>query len=211
MLLAHVHDGIANVRIPTADAPLRVLVSGCIGGWNCGVDGTDNGFGNRLAFFLANKLLNPTYFCPEDFAIGTPRTTPDIHGGDGFDVLKGDATVLDENNIDLTENMILGAEAMVAHAKKHRSELAILMDMSAACGSQVISDGCRFAEERRYRRGVGVAAAALIREGIAVISQRDYRALEEIKRLLDPNYITDDSAINHHETQWYREYFGTPG
>ena len=119
--------------------------------------------------------------------------------------------MLDENNIDLTAKMILGAEAMVAHAKKHRSELAILMDMSAACGSQVISDGCRFAEERRYRRGVGVAAAALIREGIAVISQRDYRALEEIKRLLDPNYITDDSAINHHETQWYREYFGTPG
>ncbi len=211
MLLAQAHDGLANVRVPTADAPLRVLVSGCIGGWNCGVDGTDNGFGNRLAAFLANKLLNPTYFCPEDFAIGTPRTTPDIHGGDGFDVLKGDAIVLDENNIDLTEKMILGAEAMVAHAKEHRLELAILMDMSAACGSQVISDGCRFAEERRYRRGVGVAAAALIREGIAVISQRDYRALEEIKRLLDPNYITDDSAINHHETQWYREYFGTSG
>ena len=170
MLLAHTHDGLADIRVPTVDTPLRVLVSGCIGGWNCGVDGTDNGFGNRLGTLLANKLLNPTYFCPEDFAIGTPRTTPDIHGGDGFDVLDGTAKVLDENNVDLTNKMIRGAEAMVARAKEHRSELAILMDMSAACGSQVISDGCRFADERRYRRGVGVAAAALIREGIAVFS-----------------------------------------
>lgn len=28
-------------------------------------------------------------FCPEDDAFGTPCATPDIHGGNGFDVLDG--------------------------------------------------------------------------------------------------------------------------
>lgn len=31
---------------------------------------------------------------------------------------------------------------MLAYAKEARAELAILTDMGAACGSQVISDGC---------------------------------------------------------------------
>ncbi len=208
MLLSHMQDGLTNIRVPTVDEPLRVLVSGCLGGWKCGVDGTDNGFGNRLAYLLNGDLIEPTYFCPEQFAIGTPRTTPDIHGGDGFDVLRGSAKVLDENNVDLTEKMIIGAEAMAAHAIANRSELAILMDMSAACGSQVISDGCRFAEQRKYRKGVGVATAALIGIGIPVVSQRDYRTLVEITLLVDPNYVADGFAINHHETKWFREYFG---
>jgi len=28
-------------------------------------------------------------FCPEDFALGTPREIPDIQEGNGFDVLDG--------------------------------------------------------------------------------------------------------------------------
>ena len=35
-------------------------------------------------------------FCPEQHALGTPRSMPDIHGGDGVDVLAGRARVLDE-------------------------------------------------------------------------------------------------------------------
>ena len=94
---------------------------------------------------------------------------------------------------------------MLAEARRHTVELAILTDMSAACGSQVISDGCRLVEARRYRAGVGVAAALLLRHGIPVVSQRDHRTLESIRAHLDLEYEVDTSRIDHHETRWYRE------
>jgi uncharacterized protein YbbK (DUF523 family) len=206
--LAHDHASIADLRRPTAQAPLRVLVSGCLAGVRCGIDGTDYGMGGALGELTQLPMVRVISFCPEDHAIGTPRTMPDIHGGDGEDVLDGRARVLDEHDRDLSDAMVEGAHAMLAQAKAHRIEVAILTDMSAACGSQVISDGCRLRENRRYRAGVGVATALLLRHGIAVVSQRDYRALGLLRRHIDPQFRPDESACDHHETTWYRKYFG---
>jgi uncharacterized protein YbbK (DUF523 family) len=82
------------------------------------------------------------------------------------DVIAGRAKVLDEHGQDLTREMVEGARAMLAFARDARAELAILTDMSAACGSQVISDGCRLVAVRRYQKGVGVATALLVEAGI---------------------------------------------
>lgn len=211
MRLAHDPALLASLRTPTPADPLRVLVSGCITGMKCGVDGTDYGMGGCLAEFLALPTLRVIPFCPEDAGLGTPRTMPDIHGGDGNDVLDGRARVLDEHGADLTAGMIAGAEAMAAHALAERAELAILTDTSAACGTQVINDGCRFTTIRKYRRGVGVAAALLMRRGIAVVSQRDHRTIAAIRHLADPAAAVGDVRPDHHETEWYRSYFGTSG
>jgi uncharacterized protein YbbK (DUF523 family) len=211
VLLAHSAEGVGAVRIPTSLDPLRVLVSGCIAGMPCGTDGTDYGLGGVLRPLLSLPTVKTTAFCPEHHGIGTPRSTPDIHGGDGYDVLDGRARVLDEQGIDLTEKMIVGARAMLADAQANRIELAILTDMSAACGSQVISSGCRLVSERRYRVGVGVATALLVRNGFFVVSQRDYRTLGGIRALLDPTFQLDPTATDHHETSWYRRYFGSAG
>jgi hypothetical protein len=97
--------------------------------------------------------------------MGIPRTMPDLHGGDGVDVLEGRARVRDEHGADLTDAMIAGAEAMLSFARAERAELAVLTDMSAACGTQVISDGCRLVPLRRFQKGVGVAAATLLARG----------------------------------------------
>lgn len=194
-------------RAATPEDPLRVLVSGCIMGQPCGVDGTDYGMGGALDSLLALPNVAATSFCPEEYALGVPRGMPDIHGGDGFDVLDGRARVLDQHGADLTEAMLRGAQAMLAHARAERAELALLTDMSGACGSQVISDGCRFDEPRRYRRGAGVASALLQRAGIPVCSQRDFRTLEALHAMLDPSHRPDPAAIDHHETPWYREHF----
>lgn len=207
MLLPHSPASVAQLRAPSGGAPLRVLVSGCLAGLPCGVNGTDYGLGAALREILALPTIKPFSFCPEDTAIGTPRTMPDIHGGDGRDVLDGRARVLDEHGNDLTEKMLLGARAMLDYARSCDVELAILTDMSAACGSQVISDGCRLVQLRRFRAGVGVAAALLLRNGIPVVSQRDYRTLGRIRALLSPGYCPDPAAIDHHETDWYRSYF----
>jgi uncharacterized protein YbbK (DUF523 family) len=206
--LAHCPDALAGLRRPTAGAPLRVLVSGCLKGWACGVNGTDYGLGEALRDLLTLPALETFPFCPEDHALGTPRTMPDIHGGDGTAVLAGRARILDEHGADLTAPMLAGARAMQAFAREHRVELAILTDMSAACGTQVVSDGCRFDSPRRFTAGVGIATALLLEDGVPVVSQRDYRTLGRIRALVDPGYVPDPAARDHQETEWYRETFG---
>ena len=166
------------------------------------MDGGDYGFGPRFAGLLAHPALQVIAFCPEQHALGTPRSMPDLHGGDGFDVLDGRARVLDENGRDLTAGMLAGAGAMLALAIRERVELALLTDMSAACGSEVISDGCRLVAVRRFQRGVGVATAMLLRAGVPVLSQRDHRSLDRLRRLLDPESAPDPGARDHHEHPW---------
>lgn len=202
-LVAH-PELIAAWPEPTARDPWRALVSGCLMGEPCGVDGTDYGMGGLLARFAALDTVELVPFCPEAFALGVPRTMPDIHGGDGFDVLDGRARVLDEHGADLTAAMIAGAEAMVARARERDVRLALLTDMSAACGSEVISLGCRFDSPRRYQRGAGVAAAALARAGVAVVSQRDARTLRLLLDRLAPGTAHEDDARDHCETEWVR-------
>lgn len=202
--LPHDEEAFRRLRIPSVDHPLRILVSGCLAGWGCGTDGSDYGLKPTLAQILALPAAAAFPFCPEQHGLGTPRNMPDIHGGDGFDVLDGRARVLDEHGNDLTAQMLEGATAMLQHARAHGAELAILTDMSAACGSQVISDSCRLVEQRKFHRSVGVATAALLRAGLPVVSQRDHRTVGRLRALMDPTYTPDPAAIDYHECEWYR-------
>lgn len=205
--LPHSPEALTALRRPTVDDPLRVLLSGCMLGQGCGIDGTDYGMKDALGDLVIVPTIKIFSFCPEDFALGTPRRMPDIHGGDGFDVLDGKARVLDDLGTDISEKMMTGGRAMLDFAKQNAVELAILTDMSGACGSQVISDGCRLVPDRRYRIGVGVATATLLRGGIPCVSQRDKRTLGILRSMLDPAFQVDPAAIDHHQTPWYREYF----
>ncbi|MES2641876.1 MAG: DUF523 domain-containing protein [Myxococcota bacterium] len=205
--LAHTPAAVAALRAATPDDPLRVLVSGCLAGLGCGVDGSDNGVGGALGGLLAVPSMRFVAFCPEAHTLGVPRTLPDIHGGDGADVLAGRARVYDEHGVDLTDAMVAGGEAMVSFAREHDVELAILTDMSAACGTQVIAYGCRLTPTRAYQAGTGVAAALLLRAGVPVVSQRDYRTLGSIRARLDPAFTPDPAARDHHQTPWYEMAF----
>ena len=190
----------------SANSPLRVLVSACLAGDLCGVDGTANG-----EYPLAQRLLRlpnvrAVKFCPEHVAFGTPRRTPDIEGGDGFDVMDGCARVVSDTGDDWTAGLRAAAYEMRELAVERAVHLALLMDVSAACGSTVIYDGPR--SLRTYRRGPGVAAAALIRAGVPVVSQRDERTLALIFAKLDvdaSDRMSDN--LDHHERFWYRDYF----
>ena len=198
---------IAAFDAPTVRRPWRVLTSGCMIGWPCAIDGTDMGLTAALPAMLRLPTVEMVPFCPEDAGIGTPRGMPDLHGGDGFAVLDGTARVLDEHGNDLTDAMLRGARAMATRAREARVHFAVLLDMSGACGSQVISDGCRLVADRRYQRGVGVATALLLREGIPVVSQRDHRTLGLLHARLDPGFAIDPDALDHHETPWVLKNF----
>jgi uncharacterized protein YbbK (DUF523 family) len=154
---------------------------------------------------LQLPTVHPVLFCPEHFAFGTPRETPDIEGGDGFDVLDGRARVVSSSGQDWTAPMLEAAHTMLMLARRERVRLALLMDISAACGSQVIYRGNRTAGV--YQAGQGVCAALLIRDRIPVVSQRDHRTLGRIIAKLDPTFVPDPAARDHHESDWYLANF----
>lgn len=212
MLLPHHPELVDRLRVPTSNEPWRVLVSGCLASWRCGVDGSDNGLGGALEGFLASgsDRVRLVPFCPEQHTLGTPRTTPDLHGGDGVDVLRGRARVRDEHGADLTDAMIEGARAMVEIARTERVDLAILTDASGACGSQVVSLDCRFDVPRKHQRGVGVATAALLEAGVLVVSQRDFHTLARLRARLDPSFVVDPTLRDHHQHPWVLENLPGP-
>lgn len=197
-----------QLRTPSETEPLRILMSACLAGIRCGYDGTANG-----EYPSALKILNyPTVkvvrFCPEEFSFGSPREMCDIHGGTGFDVLDGKARMLSETGKDWSKGIIAAAEKMLELALVEKVELAVMMDISGACGSTVIYDGNRFGEEKKYQAGAGVCAALLMRNGIKVISQRDFASLEILYSKLDASYTPDLSKKDHHQTDWYIQQFG---
>ena len=196
-----------QLRIPTKDNPLRILMSACLTGLLCGYDGSSYGEHPSALKLLKYDTIKLIKFCPEEFSFGTPREMCDIHGGTGFDVLNGKAKVFTESGIDWTKGMIKASEKMLEIAKNEKVEIAIMMDTSAACGSQVIYDGNRFSENKVYQIGAGVAAAQLIRNGFQVISQRDFASLEILYSKIDPTHQIDTTKIDHHEIAWYKEYF----
>jgi len=204
--MTHKND-IHNLRIPTKEIPLRILMSACLTGLACGYDGTANGEYPIALKLLDYENVKIIKFCPEEFSFGTPREMCDIHGGTGIDVLNGKAKVLTESGKDWTEGMIKASEKMLEIAKNEGVELAILMDISAACGSQVIYSGNRFAENKVYQIGAGVCAAQLIKNGFKVISQRDFASLEILYAKIDSNHIATENLKDHHETAWYKSYF----
>lgn len=198
---------IESLRQPTVDAPLRILMSACLSGIRCGFDGTANGDYPSARKLVDYKMCKVITFCPEEHSFGSPREMCDIHGGTGMDVLDGKAKVLSDSGIDWSAGMIKGAEKMLERAKEYNIELAVMMDISAACGSTVIYSGNRFSENKVYQIGQGVAAALLMRNNITVISQRDYASLETLYAKLDASHQIDATKIDHRDTEWYKGYF----
>ncbi|MEO0403736.1 MAG: DUF523 domain-containing protein [Bacteroidota bacterium] len=196
-----------SLRAPTSQDPLRVLVSSCLMGTLCGADGSSYGQYPHVKSLKERDNVSITHFCPEHYSFGTPREIPDIDGGHGGDVLDGHAKVISQSGKDLTEGMVNAAHEMLKLAKSEKIEVAIMMDVSAACGSQVIYSGHRLSDPPEYQIGMGVCAELLTRNGFKVISQRDYRSLDILMTKIDPTHQPNPDAIDHNETDWYKEYF----
>ena len=200
-------DYLRKLRVPTEENPFRILSSACMVGHLCGVDGTSNGEYPSVLKLLNYKNVRLIPFCPEDFVFGTPRETPDVAGGTGHDVLDGKARVVTETGRDVTDEMIRASLKMLEIAKENDVELAVLMDVSGACGSQVVYNGSRFSENPVYQIGMGVCAAQLDRSGIKIISQRDYESLEILYSKVDPDHIIRNDVKDHDKHEWYLSYF----
>ena len=73
--------------------------------------------------------------CPEQLGgLSTPRIAAELSGGDGHDVLAGQALVVDKNGRDVTTNFIHGARQVLAIARAQQIEHALLKARSPSCG-----------------------------------------------------------------------------
>lgn len=200
-------DYLRQLRVPAPEDPLRILVSACLVGVKCGVHGDNYGDYPSILKLLDYDNVKLIPFCPEDFSFGSPREMCDIYGGHGLDVLEGRAKVLTTSGQDWTEGMIKASEKMLQIAIDNDIELAVMMDISAACGNRVIYDGNRYAEQKKLQLGMGVCGAQLNRAGYKIVSWREYESLEILYSRIDPTHVVNQDAIDYDKDEWYMGYF----
>lgn len=202
------HD-LSRLAAILTERPLRVLFSACLLGETCTWDG--KGFNPEVLQRIANHpRVQAVRFCPEHFSFGTPRAFSSLHDGHGDDVLDGKASMRAVDGTDWTPGMLRAADAMVAQAREHNVDVAIMLDISPSCGSHVVYKGDPAAKV--YQQGRGVAAAALQRAGVPIIAHRDHLSVQRLLQLLEPDFTVDPAAFDFLDHPWYREYFkGTDG
>lgn len=155
-----------------------VLVSGCLAGVLCKYNGTYNNVPEIVS--LVEEGLAITV-CPEILGGGSvPREPNETLGGDGHQVLDGKARVMTPSGIDCTEMFIKGALETLRVAREHNIKIAILKERSPSCGSSLVYDGTF---SGRKIAGSGVTAAILLRAGIKVYSEYNFR--EALQYLID--------------------------
>ena len=110
--------------------------------------------------------------CPELLGgFSTPREPAEIIGGNGEDVLDGKAKVIEKSGRDVTELYIKGAYLTLKKAIEVNATVVVLKEYSPSCGSSMIYNG-EFIGEKKA--GNGVTAALLIRNGLQVMSEKQF-------------------------------------
>lgn len=144
---------------------VRLMVSGCLAGIPCRYDGKAQ---PNEAIMEKVKRGEAIVCCPEILGgLATPRVPAEINGGDGNDVLNGNAKVINAEGCDVTREYVKGAERALKIAKENGICRAILKANSPSCGCGIIYDGSFTGNKKQ---GDGVTAALLKRSGIQVES-----------------------------------------
>jgi uncharacterized protein YbbK (DUF523 family) len=150
------------------DEKPALLVSACLLGVACNHEG--RGSWRAVISDLETRYrLVPV--CPEVLGgLPTPRPAAEIQGGDGADVLTGQASVVSVEGGDVTAAYRRGADEAVRVARAAGATRAVLKARSPSCGASAVYDG---SFSRRLVPGQGVTAAALRAAGIDVCSDEE--------------------------------------
>ncbi|ABR47889.1 protein of unknown function DUF523 [Alkaliphilus metalliredigens QYMF] len=142
-----------------------ILVSACLIGVNCRYDGKHSLVKSMLEELDPKDLLP---ICPEQLGgLSTPRSPAEIVGGDGKDVLKGNAKVMTIDGKDVTEAFVRGAQESLKMAKFMGVTHAVLKSNSPSCGAGEVYDG---SFTGKLIKGDGVTTALLKQHGIKVLT-----------------------------------------
>ena len=158
-----------------------IIVSACLLGENCKYSGGNNKSENVIKYLEDKEYI---LACPEQLGgLSTPRNPSEIitYGNkDGNDVLSGCTKVLSNKGIDVTKNFIQGAEETLKIAKEHNAKTAILKAGSPSCGYKKIYDGSFLGNKIQ---GMGVTAAILNKENIALLDEDDILSIYKFEKL----------------------------
>lgn len=152
-----------------------ILVSACLIGKNCRYDG--GGFDNypELAALVAAGKAFPV--CPEQLGgLPTPRPPAELQGGDGQDVLDGQARITRQDGEDVTDAFLAGAQKTVEIARRCGATSAILKARSPSCGAKQVYDG---SFSGALKPGKGLTAAMLEAEGLTLYDEDDRPPMTE--------------------------------
>ncbi len=112
--------------------PALCLVSACLVGLCSRYDGHSKPDHNCLHLLQTSPWLP---FCPEQMGgLPTPRVAAQIIGGDGNDVLSGNAKVITLEGLDVSPQFIKGAEQTLFLASSQRITSVFLKSNSPSCG-----------------------------------------------------------------------------
>ena len=137
----------------------KVLVSGCLAGFNCRYDG-----GNNLVPEIRQLLEDglAVTACPEQLGgLPTPRIPSERVGN----------RVVNREGTDVTAEFKAGAEAALRIARENGCRTAILKSRSPSCGKGCIYNG-QFTGE--LVPGNGVTTDLLLHHGIEVLTEEEY-------------------------------------
>lgn len=154
-----------------------ILVSACLLGFNYRYNGGNNLI-PELKELLKGKELKAV--CPEvEGGLSIPRPPAEIVGGEGHDVLCGNARIKTVHGEDVTPYYVKGSKKMLESIDINDIEFAILKAKSPSCGSKNIYSGLF---DGRLKKGSGVGAAYLIEKGIPVFNEKE---LDKIKKMIN--------------------------
>jgi uncharacterized protein YbbK (DUF523 family) len=136
------------------------IVSACLGGEFCRWDGATKANPGIVQLVKLGKAIP---LCPEVLGgLGVPRPGAEIEGGDGKDVLSGKAKVMNEQNEEVTEPFLLGAQKFLEQAKKLGICKALMKENSPSCGVK------RIYQNGKLVNGCGITTALLLKNGFQV-------------------------------------------
>lgn len=145
-----------------------VLVSACLLGIPTRYDARSSK--NAWTLEIIQKIqqnYNIVPFCPEQLAgFSTPRTCIEIVGGDGLDVLQGNAKIITKNGDDVTQNMIHAVKLSLDIAQITKSFAFIGQNFSPSCSCSEIYDGTFSGVKRQ---GIGIATAQFLQNGLKIL------------------------------------------
>jgi uncharacterized protein YbbK (DUF523 family) len=156
----------------------KILVSRCLLGHRVRYDGGASGPFDQLQLWLDEGRVVP--LCPEVAGgLPTPRAAAEIPGGQGAQVLDGQAQVITMSGEDVSAQFLSGAYQALELVRQHGIRIAVLKANSPSCGNRLTYDGTFSATKVS---GEGVTAALLQRHGVQVFSELE---LVEAERALN--------------------------
>ncbi|WP_434606630.1 DUF523 domain-containing protein [Pseudomonas sp. R1-7] len=145
----------------------KILVSRCLLGHRVRYDGGASGPFDQLQQWLDEGRIVP--LCPEVAGgLPTPRAAAEIPGGQGAQVLDGDAAVITSDGEDVSAQFLSGAYQALELVREHGIRIAVLKANSPSCGNLLTYDGTFSGVKVR---GEGVTAALLRRQGVRVFNE----------------------------------------